>query len=103
MSDKELTDVQKQRKQTKEVLEKMEADRKHKQAQLKYMKGETADLELKARYWKAQVDVMKYSMEYASLEGPYKAYLEAEAEKAKKAMEELQNQPDIKVEEVENA
>ena len=50
------------------------------------MRSEVVDLELKARYWKAQYDIRHYTLQAEEIQAPYNAYLEEQ----RKLNEELQ-------------
>jgi hypothetical protein len=40
------------------------------------------DLELKARFWRAQAEIKRYTLEHAELEPKYQEYIKAEQDKA---------------------
>lgn len=66
---------------------------KQKQEALKMLdnqKVEVLDLELKARYWKAQHDIRFYTLEAEKLQAPYNEYLTIQKEAAEKANAEFQ-------------
>jgi uncharacterized protein (DUF3084 family) len=50
------------------------------------MRSEVVDLELKARYWKAQYEIRHYTLQAEEIQTPYNAYLEEQ----RKLNEELQ-------------
>lgn len=76
----------------------------------KRMKADTQDLELKARYWKAQWEIRYYTLEAEKLQPDYDEYIKIQQEKNELAykeymerMEQLKNSPEVEVEETENA
>lgn len=60
--------------------------------QKELMRESVLESELKARHWKAQVDVMVYSMQYETLLPEYKAHLERMKEKEEQALKDFQEQ-----------
>lgn len=55
--------------------------------ELEQMRLTVVELELKARYWKAQADIRQETLRYDSLEDAYNEYIV----KRQKSVEELQN------------
>lgn len=64
---------------------------KERTEQKKLMRLQVEDLELKARFWKAQAEIRRYTLEYENLEADYNLYVQKQAELAeelKKKQEE---------------
>lgn len=57
-----------------------------KRREAKMMKDQVDDLEMKARYWKAQFDIRHYTLEAEKLQPEYEIYMEEQ----RKKNEELQ-------------
>lgn len=55
--------------------------------ELEQMRLTVVELELKARYWKAQADIRQETLRYDALEDEYNTYIA----KRQKSIEELQN------------
>lgn len=65
------------------------------------MRLQVVDLELKARYWKAQFEIRHFTMEAEKLQEEYNKYLSSMQEKNKKLQEEFEAQLEtLKAEEV---
>lgn len=69
------------------------------------MRMQVVDLELKARYWKAQFEIRNYTLENERIQPEYNAFLEAQQKKNeelqaefKRQYEELQKNQNISVE-----
>lgn len=56
------------------------------------MRETVVDLELKARYWKAQYEIKQYTLLGRDVEEDYNTYVKAEQEKAEKAQAEFMEQ-----------
>lgn len=52
------------------------------------MRNQVIELELKARYWKAQFELRYYTLEANKIAPEYESHLKAEAEKNQKLQEE---------------
>lgn len=55
---------------------------------LKKMKAELVDLELKARYWKAQYEIRHYALKAEGLQVEYDAFLQGQQEQLQKMIDE---------------
>ena len=53
------------------------------------MRMKVVDLEIKARYWKAQWEIKHYTLEGVKLDPAYEEYVKVEQEKSQKAYEEF--------------
>lgn len=62
------------------------------------MRAEVVELELRARYWKAQYEVRHFTLEAEKIQPAYNEYLEAQRVKN----EELQKAYEEKMKELEN-
>lgn len=69
------------------------------------MRIQVVDLELKARFWKAQFEIRDYSLKVESLQPEYEKYLEVQKQRDQEALarfqeqiEKLKQQETIKVE-----
>lgn len=60
--------------------------------QMEIMRLEVVELELKARFWKANTEIRQYSLEYEQLEKPYAEYVERQQALAQKLKEEKEAQ-----------
>jgi predicted nucleic acid-binding Zn-ribbon protein len=56
------------------------------------MRLQVVDLELKARYWKAQHDIRYFTLAAESLQEEYEKYLQEQEVKRNEAMENLQKE-----------
>jgi hypothetical protein len=56
------------------------------------MRLQVIDLELKARYWKAQHDIRYFTLAAEGLQGEYEAYLKEQEAKRNEALENLQKE-----------
>lgn len=69
------------------------------------MRLQVVDLELKARYWKAQYDIRHYTLESEKLQPDYDAFIQKSQQSLMKAIEEAKVKPEttpgISVEEKE--
>lgn len=68
----------------------MSADKKRKE-QLEYMRDQVMEVELQARYWKANHDVKFYTLEDDKLKEPYDTFVKETQEKSIAYLEELQS------------
>lgn len=59
---------------------------------MEQMRLQVVELELKARYWKAQYEIRHYSLQYDKIQPEYEVYLQKEVEARKEAMEKLRQQ-----------
>lgn len=55
------------------------------------MRMQVVDLELKARYWKAQHDIRHYTLEAERIQPAYEEYLTIQKAKQEKAQQELED------------
>jgi hypothetical protein len=54
------------------------------------MRMQVVDLEMKARYWKAQYEIRHYTLQAETIQPDYDKYLEAQAQLRKQAQEEFE-------------
>ena len=52
--------------------------------QMENMRLTVVDLEMKARYWKAQAEIREYTLKYNELQPAYEEYVKAQQELAEK-------------------
>lgn len=67
-------------------------------AQMSKMKADLQELELKARYWKAEFEVRYYTLEAEKIQPAYNEYLEAEMAKREQMRKEFLEQHQKNVE-----
>ena len=56
------------------------------------MRMQVVDLELKARFWKAQFEIRDYSLKVESLQPEYEKYLEVQKQRDQEALARFQEQ-----------
>lgn len=59
-----------------------------------HMRSQVVDLELKARYWKAQYDIRHYTLEAEKIQPEYNEFLKREEEEREAALKRFQEQID---------
>ena len=61
------------------------------------MRMQVIDLELKARFWKAQYELRYYTLEAEKIHPEYEKYVQAQQAKNEAAIAKLKEQPDVTV------
>lgn len=56
------------------------------------MRMRVVDMELRARFWKAQYEIRKYTLETNAMEEEYNAYMQDQLAREKEQLEKLQEQ-----------
>ncbi len=79
---------------TREERLKAEDNEKARRMRLDMMRDQVQELELQARYWKANHDTKYYTLEDAKLKEPYEKFFYEVQEKAMEAARELEASPD---------
>lgn len=65
---------------------------KKQKTETELMREQVIDLELKARYWKAQHDIRFYTLEAEKLQPEYDEYVEKQRQQREELMKELQEE-----------
>ena len=62
---------------------------------MEQMRMTVVEMELKARYWKAQVDIREETLRYDAMEDQYNEYIEKRQKSLEALKEELQKETEV--------